>query len=84
MVSKLLCPLHNVLTVEVLKRKKKKKKNLDVSGDTDDFCDIQMGYHTVAFFTKEVNPRLAKRPSKTNGRLGNCEFTSLVKEATGI
>ena len=55
-----------------------------MSGDTDDFCDIQMGYPTVAFFTKEVNPRLAKRPSKTNGRLGNCEFTSLVKEATGI
>ena len=37
----------------------------------------------VASFTKEVNPRLAKRPLKTNGRLANLELTSLVKEATG-
>ena len=36
----------------------------------------------VASFTKEVNPRLAKRPLKTNGRLANPELTSLVKEAT--
>ena len=36
---------------------------------------------TVASFTKEVNPRLAKRPLKTNGRLANRELTSLVKEA---
>ena len=35
----------------------------------------------VAYFTKEVNPRLAKRPLKTNGRL-NRGLTSLVKEAT--
>ena len=32
-------------------------------------------------FTKEVNPQLAKRPLKTNGRLANRELTSLVKEA---
>ena len=36
----------------------------------------------VASFTKEANPRLAKRPLKTNGRLANRELTSLVKEAT--
>ena len=33
-------------------------------------------------FTKEVKPRLAKRPLKSNGRLANRELTSLVKEAT--
>ena len=38
---------------------------------------------SVAYFTKEVNPRLAKCPLKTNGRLANCRLTSLVKEATG-
>ena len=37
---------------------------------------------TVASFTKEVNPRLAKRPLKTNGRSANRGLTSLVKEAT--
>ena len=31
-----------------------------------------------------VNPRLAKRPLKTNGRLANLVLTSLVKQATGI
>ena len=36
----------------------------------------------MASFTKEVNPRLAKRPLKTNGRLANRGLTSLVKEAT--
>ena len=36
----------------------------------------------VASFTKEVNPRLAKRPMKTNGRLANLELTSSEKEAT--
>ena len=36
----------------------------------------------VVFFAKEVNPRLPKRPWKTNGRLANRELTSLVKEAT--
>ena len=35
----------------------------------------------MAFFIKEVNRRLAKRPLKTNGRLANRELTSLVKEA---
>ena len=38
----------------------------------------------VASFTKEVNPRLAKRPLKTNGRLANRWLTSLVKEATDM
>ena len=37
----------------------------------------------VASFTKEVNPRLAKRPLKISGRLANRELISLVKEATG-
>ena len=36
----------------------------------------------LASFTKEVNPRLAKRPLKTTGRLANRGLTSLVKEAT--
>ena len=36
----------------------------------------------VVTFTKEVNPRLAKRPLKTNGRLANRGLTSLVQEAT--
>ena len=39
---------------------------------------------TVASFTKEVNPRLAICPLKTNGRLANLELTSLVKEATKV
>ena len=38
---------------------------------------------SVASLTKEVNPRLAKRPLKTNGRLANLDLTSLVKEVTG-
>ena len=33
-------------------------------------------------FTMKVNPRLAKRPLKTNGRLANRRLSSLVKEAT--
>ena len=33
----------------------------------------------VAAFTKEVNPGLAKRPLKTNGRLVNLKLTSIVK-----
>ena len=32
---------------------------------------------------KEVNPRLAKRPLRTNGRSANRRLISLVKEATG-
>ena len=36
----------------------------------------------VASFTKEINPRLAKRPMIFNGRLANRGLTSLVKEAT--
>ena len=37
----------------------------------------------VVSFTKEVNPRLAKCPLKTNGHLANHGLTSLVKEVTG-
>ena len=36
----------------------------------------------MASFTKEVNPRLAKRPLVFNGCLANLGLTSLVKEAT--
>ena len=36
----------------------------------------------VASLTKEVNPRLVKRPFVFNGRLANRGLTSLVKEAT--
>ena len=38
----------------------------------------------VAYFTKEVNSRLAKRPLVYIGRLANRGLTSLVKEATDI
>ena len=43
---------------------------------------VKWPQRSVASFTKEVNPRLAKRPLKTNGRLANRGSTSLVKEAT--
>ena len=43
---------------------------------------VKGGLPPVASFTKEVNPRLAKRPLKINGRLANHRLTSLVKEAT--
>ena len=33
-------------------------------------------------FTQEVNPRLVKRPLKTNGRLANLGLTSFAKQAT--
>ena len=36
---------------------------------------------SVAYFTKEVHPRLAKRLLGFNGRLANRVLTSLVKEA---
>ena len=36
----------------------------------------------VAYFTKEVEPRLSKK-LKTNGHLANHGLTSLVKEVTG-
>ena len=38
----------------------------------------------MASFTKDIDPWLAKRPLKTNGRLANRGLTSLVKEATDI
>ena len=34
-------------------------------------------------FTKEVNPRLARRPLVYNGRLAHRGLTSLVKEVAG-
>ena len=37
----------------------------------------------MASFTKEVNPRLAKRPLVFNGRLANRGLTSLIKEVNG-
>ena len=37
----------------------------------------------VAPVTKEANPRLAKRPLKTNGRLANRWKIPLAEEATG-
>ena len=43
---------------------------------------LNQSWIPVASFTKEVNPRLAKRPLKTNGHLANRGLTSLVKEAT--
>ena len=41
-------------------------------------------YPPAASFTKEVNPRLAKRPLIFNGRLAHRGLTSFVKEATCI
>ena len=41
----------------------------------------QTTFATVGRGHKEGNPRLAKRPLKTNGRLANLELTSLAKEA---
>ena len=38
----------------------------------------------VDYFAKEANPRLAKRPLETNGRLVNLVLLSLIKEATGV
>ena len=38
----------------------------------------------MASFTKQVDPRLAKHPLKTNGHLANLRLTSLVKEAAGV
>ena len=37
----------------------------------------------MASFPKEVNPRLAERLLKTNGRLAHRGLTSLVKDVTG-
>ena len=39
-------------------------------------------WHPVSSFSKEVNPRLAKRPLKTNGLIANLGLTSSVKEVT--
>ena len=47
-------------------------------------CNYLSMTQSVAYFTKEVNQRLAKRPLETNGRLANRWLTSLVKEATGL
>ena len=45
--------------------------------------DLTLLQPSVAHFTKEVNPRLAKCPLKINGRLANLGLTSVVKEAAG-
>ena len=45
--------------------------------------DLTLLQPSVAYFTKEVNPRLAKCPLKINGRLANLGLTSVVKEAAG-
>ena len=45
-------------------------------------ASMSEGMIPVASFTKKVNPRLAKHPLKTNGRLANRGLTSLVKEST--
>ena len=47
-----------------------------------EYIPVQMIYTTVASFTKEVNPRSAKRLLIFNGRLANRGLTSLVREAT--
>ena len=52
------------------------------------FCQSRTVYSfcidvPVASNTKEVNPRLAKRPLKTNGLLADLGLTSLVQETTG-
>ena len=41
-------------------------------------------WRSVAYFTKEVTSRLAKRPLVFNGRLANRGLTSLAKEVTGV
>ena len=46
--------------------------------------DTLTGELSVASFTKEVNPQLAKCPLKTNGHLVNRGQTSLVNKATGV
>ena len=56
--------------------------NVEIPGFSFSHDDQSRTLTTVAFFTEEVNPRLAKRPLKTNGRLANRWSTSLVKEAT--
>ena len=54
---------------------------------TDDYINMGGRFYphaAVPSFTQEVNPRLAKRPLKNNGRLANRGSTSLVKEGTGV
>ena len=46
-------------------------------------CLMPYGVTCVTSFTEEVNPRLAKCPLKTNGRLTYHSLTFLVKETTG-
>ena len=43
--------------------------------------DQYLGWTPVAYFTKAVNPRLAKRLFKTNGRSANRGLTALVYHA---
>ena len=46
-----------------------------------DFTNRQHGIFIVASFTKEVKPRLAKRPLVFNGRLANRGLNSVAKVA---
>ena len=48
------------------------------------WCILGITRWPVASFTKEVNPRLPKRPLKIKGRLANRGLTSLVKETTEV
>ena len=45
---------------------------------------VQKTPSTVTSFNKKVNPQLAKRPLKTNGRLSNRGLTSLVRDHSGM
>ena len=47
-----------------------------------DLIHVVIDVPIMAYFTKEVNPRLAKCPLVFNGRLANCGLTSVVKAAT--
>ena len=52
---------------------------LSIADDVGLPCDVD----TLASFTMEVDPRLAKRPLVPNGRLAKRELTSLIV-VTGI
>ena len=49
-----------------------------ITTDTVSGADLRRLQTSVASFTKEVNPRLAKRPLKTNGRLANRSSPTLL------
>ena len=60
-----------------------------LKSDCNIFCKCMYGtiramLWPVAYFTIEVNPRLAKPPLKFNGGLAKLGLTSSVNEATGM